>query len=71
MRTTVDLPDELMKKVRGYYRKGSKKSLIIKGLEKLIESAAYERLKSSAGALPHLKVDLNKLRSRSHYKKFL
>lgn len=71
MRTTVDIPEKLMKGLHSFFPKRTKKSLIIEGLERLSMEKAYEGLRKAGGKFPDLKIDLNKLRDRDHYKKFL
>ena len=71
MRTTVDIPDDLMNRIRSRYKGKTKRSIIILGLKKLEKSGAYDGLRKLAGKFPDLRVDIDMLRNRNNYKKFL
>jgi Arc/MetJ family transcription regulator len=64
MRTTLDLPDDLLDEARRAANLGTKREAVIAGLEELIRKAHREALRAMAGTLD-LNVDLVKSRKRS------
>ena len=64
MRTTVDLPGDLLEKARRTANLRSKRATIIAGLEELIRRSRREALRSLAGRID-IKVNLKRSRKRS------
>ena len=64
MRTTLDIPDALLAEARRAANLGTKRELVIAGLEELIRKAHREALRDMAGKL-EVNVDLTKSRKRS------
>jgi hypothetical protein len=71
MRTTVQISDEKMKRIKRFFPRKTKKFIINSGLDLLLRDIAYKGLISMGGKFPDLKIDLDALRERDHYKKFL
>jgi len=68
MRTTVDIPSELFQKAYKFHKKDSKKSLLIKGLNLLIEKSSCDTLLKWEGGIDIVKkIDLDNLRNRKSY----
>jgi Arc/MetJ family transcription regulator len=63
MRTTLDLPEELVDEARRSSHLGTKREVVIAGLEELIKKARREELRSLAGKIV-LRVDLPASRRR-------
>lgn len=61
MRTTMDLPKDLLEEARKICGTKTKTSAVILSLQKLIESKKIEKLRSLRGKL-NLNVDLKRLR---------
>ncbi|KAA0257666.1 type II toxin-antitoxin system VapB family antitoxin [Deferribacter autotrophicus] len=64
MRTTIDIPDELIKQAMEITKIKTKKKLIITALEELIRKNKIEQIKEFKGKVD-LNIDLNKLRDRN------
>jgi Arc/MetJ family transcription regulator len=63
MRTTLDLPEELVKEAMKLTHCKTKTSVIISALENLIRKSKLEELKEYKGQID-LDIDLNRLRKR-------
>ena len=63
MRTTIDLPDDLIREAEVVYKTKTKTALIIHALEKLVQAKKIEDLRSLRGKID-LDIDLKKLRKR-------
>ncbi len=61
MRTTLDLPDDLLEEARRLSHARSKREVVIAGLEELIRKGRREELRSLAGKV-ELSVDLSRSR---------
>ncbi len=72
MRTTLDLPESLLKNVQIIFPAKTKRGAIVMALENALQSVAYKRLSEAGGKFPRLKklINLDVLRDRNHYKKF-
>ncbi len=64
MRTTLDLPDELLEEARRAANLPSKRAAVVAGLEELIRRSRRDALRALAGQL-EVKVDLARSRKRS------
>lgn len=64
MRTTLDLPDPLVKEAMRLSHQQTKTAVIIKALEDLVRKNKIQGLKKFKGRVD-LGIDLNKLRKRS------
>ena len=65
MRTTVELPQELLEEARQVSRSKTNREAIISGLEELIRRSRREELRQLAGQID-LKVNLRRSRKRQH-----
>ena len=65
MRTTLDLPDDLVAEAMKATHIQTKTKVIITALEELIRKAKISELKQFKGKVPDLEIDLNRLRDRS------
>lgn len=63
MRTTLDIPDELMAEAQQESRLATKRDVVIAGLHELIKKAHREDLRALAGRV-HLDLDLGRSRKR-------
>lgn len=63
MRTTLDLPDELLEEARRLLGFKSKTDTVVVSLQELIRKKRIEQLKSLAGRI-ELEIDLPKSRGR-------
>ncbi len=63
MRTTLDLPEELMKKAMKASHQRSKTATIITALQDLVRKNRLQQLKSFKGKVD-INIDLNALRKR-------
>jgi len=63
MRTTLDLPDELLEEARRAANLATKRETVIAGLEELIRRARREELRRLAGGIA-LAVDVAESRER-------
>ena len=63
MRTTLDLPEELLEKAMQVSKTKTKTKTIILALEELIRKSTISDLKNYKGAVD-LEIDLDKLRDR-------
>lgn len=70
MRTTMDLPDQLVRDVKRAFPAPTRKAAFVKAVEKGLRSAAYEGLAKMEGAFPNLKINLAKLRGRDRLKRW-
>lgn len=61
MRTTIDLPDDLLERAREASGARTLRETVVSGLEELIKKARREELRRLAGKLP---LDLDTRRSR-------
>lgn len=64
MRTTLDLPEELLEAARKAAALRTKRETVIAGLEELIQKREREELRALAGKI-RLKTDLARSRRRS------
>ena len=63
MRTTLDIPEELLEEARKAARFSTKRETVVAGLNELLRKAKREDLRRLAGRVD-LKVDLRKSRQR-------
>jgi hypothetical protein len=63
MRTTLDIPDELLEEARRLSHARSKREAVLAGLEELIKKGRREELRQLAGKID-LRVDLTRSRKR-------
>jgi Arc/MetJ family transcription regulator len=63
MRTTVDLPEELLEEARRRTDSKTMRETLILALEELVKKSKREELRSLAGKI-HLDIDLSRSRSR-------
>ncbi len=63
MRTTFDLPEELLEDARKAARLATKREAVVAGLQELLRKAKREDLRRLAGRMD-LRVDLRKSRRR-------
>jgi Arc/MetJ family transcription regulator len=63
MRTTLDLPEELMQKAMSLVQIKTKTQVIILALQELIRKAELSELKKFKGKI-NLEIDLNQIRDR-------
>lgn len=64
MRTTLDLPRELIEEGMKVTQEKTKTALITKAVEELIRWKKIQDLKELGGTMPNLDLDLNTLRGR-------
>lgn len=64
MRTTLDIPEELIKEAQELLQFQSKTDVVILSLKELIRNRRIEELKKLAGQID-LKIDLKKQRKRA------
>ena len=65
MRTTLDLPEDLVSEAMKATHIRTKTKVIITALEELIRKAKIAELKQFKGQVTDLEIDLNRLRDRS------
>ncbi len=65
MRTTLDLPDDLVSEAMKATHIRTKTKVIITALEELIRKAKIAELKQFKGQVADLEIDLDRLRDRS------
>lgn len=65
MRTTLDLPDDLVAEAMKATHIQTKTKVIITALEELIRKVKIAELKQFKGKVTDLEIDLDKLRDRS------
>ncbi len=65
MRTTVEVPQELLEEARLVSRSKTNRETIISGLEELIRKSRREELRQLAGRID-LKLNLRRSRKRQH-----
>ena len=63
MRTTLDLPENLLKEAMKITHTGTKTAVIVKALEELIRKTKLTELKEFKGKID-LDIDLDKIRDR-------
>ncbi|MBI3185235.1 MAG: type II toxin-antitoxin system VapB family antitoxin [Myxococcales bacterium] len=63
MRTTIDIPDDLLREAVSASRLPTKRDAVIEGLKELIRRSQREELRRMAGTL-ELNVDLRRSRKR-------
>jgi Arc/MetJ family transcription regulator len=63
MRTTLDLPEDLLEKARRASNLPTKRETVLAGLEELIRKSRRERLRRMAGRLD-LEIDLRRSRRK-------
>jgi Arc/MetJ family transcription regulator len=63
MRTTVDLPEELLEEARRVTDSKTKRETIVRALEEMVKKDKRERLRALAGKI-HLDLDLSRSRKR-------
>lgn len=63
MRTTLDLPDDLLDEARRAANLPSKRAAVVAGLEELIRRSRREALRGLAGKL-EVRIDLTRSRKR-------
>jgi len=63
MRTTLDLPDDLLEKARQAVNARTKRDTVVAGLEELIRRRHHQDLIDLAGRI-HLDIDLKRSRKR-------
>ena len=68
MRTTLDLPEELMKEAQEALGFKSKTDVVIFSLQEIIRKKRIEELKGMMGKL-HINIDIDKSRRRPNRKK--
>jgi hypothetical protein len=64
MKTTLDLPVDLLEEAMKESRCPTKTATIVAALEQLVRSAKLARLQSLRGSIPDFKLDLDTLRGR-------
>jgi len=64
MRTTLDIPEELLDQARKASRLSTKRETVVAGLNELLRKAKREDLRRLAGRID-LKIDLRKSRQRA------
>ena len=65
MRTTIDLPEELLEKARRGAGLRTTRETVIKALEELVRANAFEELRKMAGKYPDWELDTNVSRGRN------
>lgn len=63
MRTTVDIPEELLEEARRASNARTKREVVLAGLEELIRKSRHEELRRLAGRVT-LRVDISRSRRR-------
>ena len=63
MRTTVDLPEDLLEDARRVTDSKTKRETIVRALEEVVKKDKRERLRALAGKI-HLDIDLSRSRKR-------
>jgi hypothetical protein len=71
MRTTIDIPNQLILKLQKREKGKTKRKIIIEALQAYDKKGAAKELLKFQGKFPKINIDLNTLRDRDHYKKFL
>lgn len=61
MRTTLDIPDDLLEEARRASHSRTKRDTVLAGLQELIRKAAYEELRQLPGKI-ELDIDLRRSR---------
>ena len=65
MRTTLDLPEDLLNEARTATGRSSKTETIVYALKEVVRRQKIEALKAMFGTVP-VELDLNKIRGRRH-----
>jgi Arc/MetJ family transcription regulator len=63
MRTTLDIPDEILEEARRASGLRTKRETVISGLEELVRKGQREQLRRLAGKI-HLRIDIPRSRRR-------
>ena len=63
MRTTLDIPDDILEEARRASGHRTKRATVISGLEELVKKAKREELRRLAGKM-NLRIDLSRSRRR-------
>ncbi len=63
MRTTLEIPEDLLEEARRAARLSTKRETVVAGLNELVRKAKREDLRGMAGRID-LKIDLRKARQR-------
>lgn len=63
MRTTIDIPDDLLEEARRASHSRTRREAVVAGLQELIRKAAYEELRQLRGKID-LDVDLHRSRKK-------
>lgn len=63
MRTTIDIPDDLLEEARRASHSRTRREAVVAGLQELIRRAAYEELRQLRGKID-LEVDLHRSRKK-------
>ena len=64
MKTTLNLPDDLLSQAMKTAKCKTKTAVIVRALEQLVRSEKLAALRASRGSVPDLKIDLDSLRTR-------
>jgi Arc/MetJ family transcription regulator len=65
MRTTIDIPEDLLEKARRGANLRTKQETVVAGLKELVRKNAYEGLRRLAGKIPEMALDTNLSRGRN------
>jgi Arc/MetJ family transcription regulator len=63
MRTTVDLPEDLLEEARRVTNSKTMRETLIRALDELVKKSKREELRQLAGKI-HLNIDMSRSRSR-------
>ena len=64
-RTTIALPDEMIEFLRKKLGINTKKDIVMKSLEEMVQKVKLRELKKFCGAFPDFKVDTDRFRGRT------
>ena len=64
MKTTLNLPENLLAQAMKATHCKTKTAVIVRALEQLVRSEKLALLRASRGSMPDLKIDLDSLRAR-------
>lgn len=64
MKTTLNLPENLLLQAMKAAKCTTKTAVIVRALEQLVRSEKLAVLRASRGSMPDLKIDLDALRAR-------
>ncbi len=65
MKTTLDLPANLLDEAMRVAKCGTKTATIIRALEQMVRSVKLSRLRAMRGTMPDFSLDLDVLRART------